>query len=102
MPVVTDANLVLGRLRAQDFPSIFGETNDQPLDVEATRTAFEALTAEINTFLEAQAAEQGTAGKTMTAAQVGQLWTARVGRVLEGRVQWGRSRGYLGQPFSRR
>eukprot|EP00045_Choanoeca_perplexa_P014632 m.173740 g.173740 ORF g.173740 m.173740 type:complete len:1257 (+) comp16743_c0_seq1:48-3818(+) len=67
---VTDANLVLGRLRAEDFPSIFGESNDQPLDVVATQTAFEALTAEINAFLEAQAQEQGNKSKTMTIAEV--------------------------------
>jgi N-methylhydantoinase A/oxoprolinase/acetone carboxylase beta subunit len=70
---VTDANLVLGRLRAEDFPSIFGESNDQPLDVNATRAAFEELTAEINTFLEAQAVELGMESKTMTAAQVGSI-----------------------------
>ena len=44
---MTDANLVLGRLLPAYFPSIFGENEDQPLDVEATRIAFEKLTKEV-------------------------------------------------------
>ncbi|EPX72708.1 oxoprolinase [Schizosaccharomyces octosporus yFS286] len=45
---VTDANLLLGRLLPEYFPKIFGPTEDQPLDVEATRKKFEELTEEIN------------------------------------------------------
>ena len=45
---VTDANLVLGRLRPEFFPKIFGANEDLPLDVDASRQLFEALTAEIN------------------------------------------------------
>jgi N-methylhydantoinase A/oxoprolinase/acetone carboxylase beta subunit len=45
---VTDANLFLGRIQPKHFPAIFGATQDQPLDLEATRSAFEKLTAEIN------------------------------------------------------
>eukprot|EP00730_Choanoeca_flexa_P007915 TRINITY_DN12412_c0_g2_i1.p1 TRINITY_DN12412_c0_g2~~TRINITY_DN12412_c0_g2_i1.p1 ORF type:complete len:1293 (+),score=305.35 TRINITY_DN12412_c0_g2_i1:21-3899(+) len=63
---VTDANLVLGRLRAQDFPSIFGPNNDQPLDESATRQAFEQLTEQVNTFLSAQEGEK----KRMTVEEV--------------------------------
>lgn len=37
---MTDANLVLGRLQPQYFPSIFGPNEDQPLDVEGARKAF--------------------------------------------------------------
>lgn len=48
---VTDANLMLGRIVPELFPKIFGENADQPLDVDATRTAFEALTASINSHL---------------------------------------------------
>lgn len=44
---VTDANLVLGRLLPKYFPHIFGETEDQPLDAESTKHAFELLTAEV-------------------------------------------------------
>ena len=34
---VTDCNLVLGRIDPAHFPSVFGPTSDQPLDVEASR-----------------------------------------------------------------
>lgn len=44
---VTDANVMLGKLRPEFFPTIFGETADQPLDIEAVRTGFEALASEI-------------------------------------------------------
>ncbi|GAX27622.1 5-oxoprolinase [Fistulifera solaris] len=42
---VTDANVVLGRVIPKYFPSIFGPHEDEPLDVEGARRAFEALTA---------------------------------------------------------
>ena len=45
---ITDANLVLGRIRPEHFPHIFGPTEDQPLDLDASRKAFEELTSEIN------------------------------------------------------
>tara|TARA_B100000809_G_scaffold266726_1_gene331024 strand:- start:2794 stop:6669 length:3876 start_codon:yes stop_codon:yes gene_type:complete len=45
---ITDANLILGRLHPGYFPKIFGPTEDQALDVEATRSAFAKLTATIN------------------------------------------------------
>lgn len=45
---VTDANLFLGRLLPAFFPRIFGKTEDQPLDIEATRVKFEELAKEIN------------------------------------------------------
>ncbi|KAI1455424.1 Hydantoinase B/oxoprolinase-domain-containing protein [Annulohypoxylon moriforme] len=45
---VTDANLILGRLRPEFFPKIFGPNEDLPLDVEASRRLFEDLTVEIN------------------------------------------------------
>ncbi|KAL4924077.1 Hydantoinase B/oxoprolinase-domain-containing protein [Aspergillus undulatus] len=45
---VTDANLFLGRLIPDLFPKIFGETEDQPLDVDIVRKKFIALTSEIN------------------------------------------------------
>jgi 5-oxoprolinase (ATP-hydrolysing) len=34
---ITDANLVLGRILPRFFPSIFGESEDQPLDEEGSR-----------------------------------------------------------------
>ena len=44
---VTDANVLTGRLRPEFFPAIFGPDADRPLDVDATRAAFETLSAEI-------------------------------------------------------
>jgi 5-oxoprolinase (ATP-hydrolysing) len=40
---VTDANLILGRILPQYFPSIFGPSEDQPLDLEGARKAFDEL-----------------------------------------------------------
>ena len=45
---MTDANLLLGRLMPDYFPKIFGQSEKEPLDVEASRTAFEKLAKEIN------------------------------------------------------
>ncbi|KAJ3153725.1 hypothetical protein HDU86_005057 [Geranomyces michiganensis] len=45
---VTDANLLLGRLQPSHFPSIFGPTQSEPLDPNASRIAFQKLTAEVN------------------------------------------------------
>ncbi|MHA1128749.1 MAG: hydantoinase B/oxoprolinase family protein, partial [Alphaproteobacteria bacterium] len=42
-----DANVMLGKLRAENFPKIFGPNQDQPLDGEAVRTAFAALATQI-------------------------------------------------------
>jgi 5-oxoprolinase (ATP-hydrolysing) len=44
---VTDANLFLGRLVVDEFPSIFGENADLPLDVEVTQQRFRDLAAEV-------------------------------------------------------
>lgn len=41
---VTDANVVLGRVVPEYFPSIFGPNEDEPLDVEGARAAFAELT----------------------------------------------------------
>lgn len=45
---VTDANLMLGRLIPDYFPKIFGKSENEPLDIEASKKAFEKLAAEIN------------------------------------------------------
>ncbi|KAM0266706.1 hypothetical protein ACHAPA_006628 [Fusarium lateritium] len=45
---VTDANLILGRILPQYFPSIFGPNQDQPLDVEASYQRMAELADEIN------------------------------------------------------
>ncbi|KAJ1964181.1 hypothetical protein GGI12_001585 [Dipsacomyces acuminosporus] len=56
---VTDANLLLGRLKAEHFPNIFGENEDQPLDLDATRTLFVELAARINAEMRAERKSQG-------------------------------------------
>ena len=44
---VTDANVMLGKLQPHLFPAVFGENQDQPLNVEAVRDKFAALKASI-------------------------------------------------------
>ncbi|XP_059647017.1 5-oxoprolinase 1 [Cornus florida] len=51
---VTDANLILGFVIPDYFPSIFGPSEDQPLDIEATREEFEKLAKQINSYRESQ------------------------------------------------
>lgn len=45
---VTDANLLLGRLIPSYFPKIFGKSEKEPLDVEASARKFEELRNTIN------------------------------------------------------
>jgi 5-oxoprolinase (ATP-hydrolysing) len=45
---VTDANLFLGRLLPEYFPSIFGSNENEPLDYETTANEFTKLTGQIN------------------------------------------------------
>lgn len=40
---VTDANVMLGKLRPEFFPAIFGPKRNEPLDVAAVRTKFDDL-----------------------------------------------------------
>ena len=44
---VTDANLMVGKLHPDFFPRIFGPGQDEPLDAEAVRSAFDAMAATI-------------------------------------------------------
>ncbi|MBX9803970.1 MAG: hydantoinase B/oxoprolinase family protein [Caulobacteraceae bacterium] len=44
---VTDCNVMLGKLRPDQFPAVFGPNGDQPLDAEAVNAGFEALAAEV-------------------------------------------------------
>ncbi len=44
---VTDANLMVGKLKPSFFPKIFGPNNNEALDEEATRQAFQDLATEI-------------------------------------------------------
>eukprot|EP00899_Mesostigma_viride_P023377 jgi/Mesvir1/4223/Mv25121-RA.4 len=64
---VTDANLLLGRVLPSYFPKIFGPKENEPLDVEGTRRAFEVLTDEINRF---SRGKDGDAAKHMTVEEV--------------------------------
>lgn len=51
---VTDANLVLGYVIPEYFPSIFGPNEDQPLDVCTTREEFKKLAEQINSHRKSQ------------------------------------------------
>ena len=51
---VTDLQVLLGRIRPEDFPAIFGERGDQPLDAAIVRRQFDGLAAAV-------AAETGVA-----------------------------------------
>ena len=44
---VTDCNVMLGKLQPGYFPKVFGAGQDEPLDAEAVRQAFEDLAARI-------------------------------------------------------
>ncbi len=44
---VTDANVMVGKLTPDLFPSIFGPDRKEPLDADAVRLAFTALAAEV-------------------------------------------------------
>ena len=44
---VTDANVMLGKLQPDFFPTIFGPSQDQPLDTSIVREKFAGLAAEI-------------------------------------------------------
>ena len=44
---LTDANLLLGKILPNHFPRIFGESGEEPLDMESVRHAFDTLAARI-------------------------------------------------------
>ncbi|MBC7768713.1 MAG: hydantoinase B/oxoprolinase family protein [Phycisphaerales bacterium] len=44
---ITDCNVLLGRVRPEFFPAIFGPDGDQPLDRHVVKTMFDAMCAEI-------------------------------------------------------
>ena len=44
---VTDCNVVLGRIRPERFPAVFGASGDEPLDPDASRARLEAVSAEL-------------------------------------------------------
>ena len=59
---ITDCNVVLGKLRPEFFPSVFGADGKQPLNFEATTTAFQALAKRVS-------AETGTSHTETSVAQ---------------------------------
>ncbi|ONK61905.1 uncharacterized protein A4U43_C08F34780 [Asparagus officinalis] len=63
---VTDANLILGTVIPDYFPSIFGPNEDQPLDIETTRKAFQKLALEINSYR----TSQDPSAKEMTVEEI--------------------------------
>jgi 5-oxoprolinase (ATP-hydrolysing) len=44
---VTDCNVLLGKLRPEFFPAVFGPGADEPLDADVVRARFDALAAEV-------------------------------------------------------
>ena len=45
---VTDVQVLLGRIRPDDFPAIFGPRGDEPLDAAVVRRRFEALAGDVS------------------------------------------------------
>ncbi|MEM7439857.1 MAG: hydantoinase B/oxoprolinase family protein [Pseudomonadota bacterium] len=56
---VTDANVMVGKLKPENFPAIFGPNQDQPLDAEVVAEKFNQLAAEIG---DGRSAEEVAAG----------------------------------------
>ncbi|XP_016482820.1 5-oxoprolinase 1 [Nicotiana tabacum] len=65
---VTDANLILGYVIPDFFPSIFGPNEDQPLDIDATREEFEKLARQINSYRKSQ----DSSARDMTVEEIAQ------------------------------
>lgn len=63
---ITDANVILGYVIPDYFPSIFGPNEDQPLDVNSTRGEFEKLARQIN----AHRRNQDSFAKDMTVEEI--------------------------------
>ncbi|RZT97928.1 hydantoinase B/oxoprolinase family protein [Rivibacter subsaxonicus] len=66
---VTDANLLLGRIRAEEFPALFGPRGDQPLDRELVVRRFEALAREMGAASAESVAEGAIAIAVASMAQ---------------------------------
>jgi len=56
---ITDANVVLGKIRPEHFPALFGADGREPIDAAAARTAFEKLAADMGPHLTAEDAADG-------------------------------------------
>ena len=85
---VTDANVLLGRVRPERFPRVFGPAGDEPLDLAAARGGFEELVLAFASAGTVRTAEQIAAGAIGIAVQqmadaVRRIGMAR-GRDLDG------------------
>ncbi len=56
---VTDINVCLGKLGADFFPPIFGPNQDQPLDIEASKKGFAAISCELEDGRSAEEVAEG-------------------------------------------
>ncbi|MBP0618221.1 hydantoinase B/oxoprolinase family protein [Jiella sp. KSK16Y-1] len=56
---VTDANVMVGKLKPELFPAVFGPNQDQPLDVAVVREKFEALARELGDGRSPEAIAEG-------------------------------------------
>ena len=65
---VTDCNVMLGKLRPDQFPAVFGPRGDQPLDAAAVTTGFAALAAEVRQATGRDATPEGLAEGFITIA----------------------------------
>jgi 5-oxoprolinase (ATP-hydrolysing) len=52
---ITDCNVVLGKIRPEHFPVVFGPRGDQPIDADASRARCDAVAAEAGMTAEAVA-----------------------------------------------
>src|SRR3546814_251117 len=44
---ITDCNVMLGKIRPEHFPTVFGPAGDEPIDAEIVASRFEALAGEV-------------------------------------------------------
>ncbi|WND03900.1 hydantoinase B/oxoprolinase family protein [Temperatibacter marinus] len=56
---VTDINVCLGKIMPRYFPAIFGPNQDQPLDMLAAQSAFDAISKEMNDGRSAEDVAEG-------------------------------------------
>ncbi len=56
---VTDANVMLGRIRPETFPAIFGPNQDEGLDADRVRQLFEALASKVGDDRAPEAVAEG-------------------------------------------
>ncbi|MCE7028811.1 hydantoinase B/oxoprolinase family protein [Jiella avicenniae] len=56
---VTDANVMLGKLKPKLFPAVFGPDQDQPLDVQVVRDKFAELTGRLGDGRSAEEVAEG-------------------------------------------